>query len=388
MLIAGSTGLFDYSPGTGYSKTASTASKSTSPFFGLVIEGDGNVVQISDISNLDNGVKILGNRNKVSLPSDALAAFFTVPPSWLFDEGDQNAITFDDGTVRNDGINEKSPFTRSNAIDFSVDLTSSSDFSNVSLITAEPTIEDPFRLDKTFRVNTAGNHYWDPAGMSKTIGNIYTFSIYMKASDDAEVPMWLFANSVLRQSGAFKVTTEWTRMSYSYHAGAAGTFWFGFSTNGVAETIYIAYPQIEDRGAASDNPATSPAAFLGTAKTGAARTAIEYAGARYATTIPTVGTHGEGDELLNPAATIGQPAAFECVAAGSPGTWIAKDVRIQSATSGQISDITDAINTDAIKTEGFKVYNTTTDLFVVAAGNADGSNWVYEGTGNLAHVPA
>jgi hypothetical protein len=387
MLVAGSTGLFAYSPGTGYSKTASTSVKSTSPYFGLVIEGDGNNVQISDISNLDNGVKILGNRNKLSFPSDALAAFFTVPPSALFDEGAENVITFDDGTERKDGTYEKSPFDRSNAIDFSVDLTSSSDFSNVSLLTAEPAIEDPFRLDKTFRVNAAGNHYWAPAGMTKTIGNIYTFSIYMKASDDAEVPMWLFANSVLRQEGAFKVTTEWTRMSYSYHAGAAGNFLIGFSTTGVAETIYISYPQIEDRGAASANPATSPAAFLGTAKTGAARTSTDVSGARYATTAPTIGTHGEGDELLNVNAQVGQPAKYECTVGGSPGTWEPKEIRVESATTTSLNDIAHVINTSANKIEGRKVYNSSLDLYVVAAGNANGSVWVYEGTGNTAHTP-
>lgn len=66
------------------------------------------------------------------------------------------------------------------------------------------------------------------------------------------------------------------------------------------------------------------------------------------------------------------PDYFESVAAG---------------TTAEITDITNAINTSAKKVEGFKIYNVTTHLHVVAAGNADGSLWVFEGTGNTAHTP-
>jgi hypothetical protein len=52
-----------------------------------------------------------------------------------------------------------------------------------------------------------------------------------------------------------------------------------------------------------------------------------------------------------------------------------------------LTAIANAVNTSGKKVEGYRRYNITTDLFVIAAGNADGSVWVYEGTGATAHTP-
>lgn len=57
-----------------------------------------------------------------------------------------------------------------------------------------------------------------------------------------------------------------------------------------------------------------------------------------------------------------------------------------TATTAELIDITDAINTTAPKVDGFRVLNTDTQLFVFATGNADGDVWNF-GSGNLAHTP-
>lgn len=58
-----------------------------------------------------------------------------------------------------------------------------------------------------------------------------------------------------------------------------------------------------------------------------------------------------------------------------------------STTTADLEDISNSVNTSNAKVEGYKVRNETTNLYVVAAGNTDGSVWVYEGTGNTAHTP-
>lgn len=70
------------------------------------------------------------------------------------------------------------------------------------------------------------------------------------------------------------------------------------------------------------------------------------------------------------------------------GTWIAYGYAYPEVTTANLTDISHSINTGAAKVEGYKVRNITTGLFVVAAGNADGSVWVYEGTGSTAHTPS
>jgi len=57
-----------------------------------------------------------------------------------------------------------------------------------------------------------------------------------------------------------------------------------------------------------------------------------------------------------------------------------------TATTAELADVSDAINTGAAKVQGYQVYNTTTDAPVWAAGNADGSVW-NDATGTLAHTP-
>ena len=58
-----------------------------------------------------------------------------------------------------------------------------------------------------------------------------------------------------------------------------------------------------------------------------------------------------------------------------------------TTTSAALLDITNAVNTTGLKVEGYKMYNITTRLFVIAAGDTDGSAWVFEGTGNVAFQP-
>lgn len=59
---------------------------------------------------------------------------------------------------------------------------------------------------------------------------------------------------------------------------------------------------------------------------------------------------------------------------------------LRTATTAELADITDAINTDAYKVQGSKVYNTTTDQPVYAAGDTDGAVW-NDAVGTLAHTP-
>jgi len=59
---------------------------------------------------------------------------------------------------------------------------------------------------------------------------------------------------------------------------------------------------------------------------------------------------------------------------------------IATATTTELADITDAINTGARKVAGFEVFNTTTSIVVWAVGAADGSLWL-NATGATAHTP-
>lgn len=60
--------------------------------------------------------------------------------------------------------------------------------------------------------------------------------------------------------------------------------------------------------------------------------------------------------------------------------------RLPTATTAQLADVTHAVNTSAQKVEGACVFNSTTNLPVYAAGNADADVWV-DATGSTAHSP-
>ncbi len=57
-----------------------------------------------------------------------------------------------------------------------------------------------------------------------------------------------------------------------------------------------------------------------------------------------------------------------------------------TATTAELAQDTDAINTDPAKVEGYMVFNTTTNIPVWAAGNGDTDVWV-NATGATAHTP-
>ena len=59
---------------------------------------------------------------------------------------------------------------------------------------------------------------------------------------------------------------------------------------------------------------------------------------------------------------------------------------IVTATTSELEDITDAINTDAAKIAGYMVFNTTTGAPVWAVGDADGDTWD-DATGTTVHTP-
>jgi len=85
-----------------------------------------------------------------------------------------------------------------------------------------------------------------------------------------------------------------------------------------------------------------------------------------------------GDTITN------STTGAESVWSGS--AWVPAGTLV-SSTTALLADVSDVINTSAAKVEGYKVYNETTGLYVIAAGNADADVWVYEGTGNTAHTP-
>lgn len=58
----------------------------------------------------------------------------------------------------------------------------------------------------------------------------------------------------------------------------------------------------------------------------------------------------------------------------------------RGATSAQLDDILNAVNTAADKIQGAQIYNTTTDNPVYAVGSADGDIWV-DGVGATVHTP-
>jgi len=67
--------------------------------------------------------------------------------------------------------------------------------------------------------------------------------------------------------------------------------------------------------------------------------------------------------------------------------WVVLAQEPTHSTTAALEAIGNQINTKASKVEGFRVFNETTGLYVIAAGNANGSVWVYEGTGATAHTP-
>lgn len=61
-------------------------------------------------------------------------------------------------------------------------------------------------------------------------------------------------------------------------------------------------------------------------------------------------------------------------------------INVVTATTTQLADVTDAINTDARKIAGFQVFNTATSKPLWAVGNTDGAVWV-DATGTTAINP-
>ena len=104
-------------------------------------------------------------------------------------------------------------------------------------------------------------------------------------------------------------------------------------------------------------------------------------------TTPTDGTWTVGQIRYDPTPSFYAPVGRVCLTAGTPGTWRAFGITISEATTAELADISNAINTSSSKVEGWPVYNSTTKLTLIAAGNANNSVWVYQGTGATAHTP-
>lgn len=61
--------------------------------------------------------------------------------------------------------------------------------------------------------------------------------------------------------------------------------------------------------------------------------------------------------------------------------------QVATATTTELADVTDAINTGAEKVAGYMVFNTTTNAPVWAEGATDADVW-NDATGTTAHSPA
>jgi len=62
------------------------------------------------------------------------------------------------------------------------------------------------------------------------------------------------------------------------------------------------------------------------------------------------------------------------------------EIATNKATTTQLEDNTDAINTNVAKVLGYAVLNTTTGVIVFAEGNGDSDIWDFY-NGNTAHTP-
>lgn len=62
------------------------------------------------------------------------------------------------------------------------------------------------------------------------------------------------------------------------------------------------------------------------------------------------------------------------------------DLTDRRATTAELTDITNPINTDAKKVLGYQVLNTDTGATVFASGNTDGAAWHYYDE-STAHTP-
>ena len=71
---------------------------------------------------------------------------------------------------------------------------------------------------------------------------------------------------------------------------------------------------------------------------------------------------------------------------GAPKKVTPNELNIVTATTTELVAIADAINTDAAKEAGYRVFNTTTGSPVWAVDDTDGGLW-NDGTGTLAHTP-
>ena len=56
------------------------------------------------------------------------------------------------------------------------------------------------------------------------------------------------------------------------------------------------------------------------------------------------------------------------------------------ATTAELVDISNVVNTSSDKEHGFRVFNTTTSIPVYALGDADGDVWT-DSTGVTVHTP-
>ena len=102
-------------------------------------------------------------------------------------------------------------------------------------------------------------------------------------------------------------------------------------------------------------------------------------------------TEGERIEYWFSATSVAVDDGWDVLApspAVATGRWLRTGAtpKIIRTDTTSLEDISNAINTSALKEEGQQVYNTTTNKPLWAAGNADGDIW-RDATGSTAHTP-
>lgn len=166
----------------------------------------------------------------------------------------------------------------------------------------------------TFPDTASGTSYLQN-GVAVGSGELWNTTVWMKASADIGVYLGLVLdeNNNVGKEDLYHVGGVWRRYKISYTTPQAGTMQFRIQRKNQAggATLYIWRPT-------SVKGAYEPMAMQRFCMpTMAPHTAYE-------TAAPTTGWWRVGDRVINSVPTVGQPKAWKCTVAGSPGTWVSE----------------------------------------------------------------
>lgn len=158
-----------------------------------------------------------------------------------------------------------------------------------------------------------------PITASVAVGSSLVVTMLMKATAATTMTLYGSGTGTFVFSDTIALTTEWQRIvMYGpvSTASATGYILFVYPTGTDGPTIQMAKMMTAYSAAGDNNVAVNNVIRLG-----------QYNNTRvpmYGTSAPTGGTFAVGARVINVVPTAGQPKAWSCTVAGTPGTWVSE----------------------------------------------------------------